>query len=189
MKTIKKIIRRLISTFREKPLTEEQMSQLIISRIRAGGGSVGENVDILSSTIDLGEPYMISIGDNVTLTTMRLLTHDASTKKALGYTKVGRVDIGSDVFVGAGCIILPNTRIGNKVIVGAGSIVASDIPDNSVACGSPCRVVCTYDEYMSRMKTRMNNSVCYNLFPSDLLNSEHQQERTSLEKIGYGFLR
>lgn len=189
MNLIRKILRKIVSLLRSTPLTENQLSQLIIERIRKGGGCVGDNVDILSSTIDLGEPYLISIGNNVTLTTMRLLTHDASTKKELGYPKVGRVTIGNDVFVGAGSIILPGTKIGNQVIIGAGSIVASDIPDNSVACGSPCRVICTYEDYMDRMKKRMEHYPCFDLFPDDLLGPDSQKERESLANNGYGFVK
>lgn len=62
MNLIRKILRKIVSLLRSTPLTENQLSQLIIERIRKGGGCVGGNVDILSSTIDLGEPYLISIG-------------------------------------------------------------------------------------------------------------------------------
>lgn len=153
-----------------------------------GGGRVGENVDIISSSIDLWEPYLISIGDNVTLTTMRLLTHDASTKKSLGYTKIGRVTIGSNVFVGAGCIILPDTTIGNNVIVGSGSVVAGEIPDNSVACGAPCRVMCSYDDYIEKMKLKMSRYPVLDLRPQELLSEEYAKERTMLIEAGYGFV-
>lgn len=51
---------------------------------------------------------------------MQILAHDASTKRYLGYTKIGRVLIGNNVFVGAGTIILPSVAIGNNVIIGAG---------------------------------------------------------------------
>lgn len=59
-------------------------------------------------------------------------------KKILGYSRVGRIDIGNDVFIGASSIVLPNVKIGDKVIVGAGSIVTKDIPDNSVVVGKSC---------------------------------------------------
>ena len=51
---------------------------------------------------------------------VQILAHDASTKRYLGYTKIGRVLIGNNVFVGAGTIILPSVAIGNNVIIGAG---------------------------------------------------------------------
>lgn len=189
MNFIQKFLRSIYYFFRRKPLTESQVSDIISTRIRKGGGIVGENVDILSSTIDLGEPYLISIGNNVTLTSMRLLTHDASTKKELGYTKVGRVTIGNEVFVGAGCIILPDTRIGNKVIIGAGSVVANDIPDNSVACGSPCRVICSYDHYMNKMKQKMEKTIRLDYFPDELLDDNNKSQKEELSKIGFGFIK
>ena len=63
---------------------------------------------------------MLKIGNNVTITCVRILTHDARLKKTIGYTKVGQVYIGDNVFVGAGSIILPNVCIGNNCIIGAG---------------------------------------------------------------------
>lgn len=189
MNLVRKIIKKIVKALRGKPLTEGQLNTLLINKIRIGGGVVGDNVDILSSSIDLLNPYLITIGDNVTLTTMRLLTHDASTKKSLGYTKVGRVTIGSDVFVGAGSIILPGTTIGSKVIIGSGSIVASDIPDNSVACGSPCRVICSYDDYINRMKIKMTKYPTFDLLPDELLKDEFIEERKQLIEAGYGFMK
>jgi len=51
------------------------------------------------------------------------------------------VDIGSDVWVGGGAIILPGVRIGSGAVVGAGSVVTRDIPDRMFAAGNPCRVI------------------------------------------------
>jgi len=51
------------------------------------------------------------------------------------------VQIGSDVWVGAGALILPGVRIGSRTVIGAGSVVARDIPDDVLAVGNPCRVV------------------------------------------------
>jgi maltose O-acetyltransferase len=51
------------------------------------------------------------------------------------------VEIGSDVWVGGGAIILPGVRIGSGVVVGAGSVVTRDIPDGTFAAGNPCRVI------------------------------------------------
>jgi maltose O-acetyltransferase len=51
------------------------------------------------------------------------------------------VEIGCDVWVGGGAIILPGVRIGSRAVIGAGSVVTRDIPDNVFAAGNPCRVV------------------------------------------------
>lgn len=49
--------------------------------------------------------------------------------------------IEDDVWIGAGCIILPGRRIGTGSVVGAGSVVVSDVPPWSVVAGNPARVV------------------------------------------------
>jgi maltose O-acetyltransferase len=51
------------------------------------------------------------------------------------------VDIGADVWVGGGAIILPGVHIGSRAVIGAGSVVTRDIPDGVFAAGNPCRVI------------------------------------------------
>src|SRR5689334_6927659 len=51
------------------------------------------------------------------------------------------VEIGSDVWVGGGAIILPGVRIGSRAVIGAGSVVSRSIPEDVFAAGNPCRVV------------------------------------------------
>ena len=55
-----------------------------ISELRNRGVKIGENVDIINSKIDGEYGFLVSIGNNVTITHATLLTHDASTKKFLG---------------------------------------------------------------------------------------------------------
>jgi maltose O-acetyltransferase len=51
------------------------------------------------------------------------------------------VEIGSDVWVGGGAIILPGVRIGSQAVIGAGSVVTRDIPAAVFAAGNPCRAI------------------------------------------------
>ena len=51
------------------------------------------------------------------------------------------VEIGPDVWVGGGAIILPGVRIGARAVIGAGSVVTRDVPDGVFAAGNPCRVI------------------------------------------------
>jgi maltose O-acetyltransferase len=51
------------------------------------------------------------------------------------------VEIGSDVWVGAGALILPGVRVGSRAVIGAGSVVTRDIPEGVFAAGNPCRVI------------------------------------------------
>ncbi|KQY98382.1 maltose acetyltransferase [Pseudolabrys sp. Root1462] len=71
------------------------------------------------------------------LTPMHPWNAEARRKKEFGKP----VEIGSDVWVGGGAIILPGVRIGARAVIGAGSVVSRDIPDGTFAAGNPCRVV------------------------------------------------
>lgn len=57
-----------------------------------------------------------------------------------GYEYAFPITIGNDVWIGGGSVFLPGVTVGNNVVIGAGSVVCSDIPDNVVAFGNPCRV-------------------------------------------------
>jgi acetyltransferase-like isoleucine patch superfamily enzyme len=56
------------------------------------------------------------------------------------------VVIGDGSWIGHGSIVLPGATIGRHVVIGANSVVTGDIPDHSVAVGSPARVIRRYDE-------------------------------------------
>jgi len=56
------------------------------------------------------------------------------------------IDIGPDVWVGGGAIILPGVSIGAGAVIGAGSVVTRDIAPRVLAAGNPCRVLRSIDE-------------------------------------------
>lgn len=64
---------------------------------------------------------------------------DADLRRKKEYGKP--VDIGADVWIGAGALILPGVTIGSRTVIGAGSVVTRDIPAGVFAAGNPCRVV------------------------------------------------
>lgn len=118
----------------------------------AHGFTHGENFQYNSGyPIDGNWPWLISVGNNVTLATgVKLLAHDASTAKTGVHTKIGIVKIGDNVFIGANSIVLPNVRIGDNVVVGAGSVVTKDVPSNCVVAGNPAKFICTFEEYCDK---------------------------------------
>jgi putative colanic acid biosynthesis acetyltransferase WcaF len=52
-----------------------------------------------------------------------------------------KITIGEDAFVGARAFVLPGVTIGPRAIIGACSVVTSDVPENVVAAGNPCKVL------------------------------------------------
>jgi acetyltransferase-like isoleucine patch superfamily enzyme len=53
----------------------------------------------------------------------------------------GGIIVEDDVWLGEGVILLDGLTIGKGAVVGAGSVVIQDIPEGSIAVGSPARVV------------------------------------------------
>jgi acetyltransferase-like isoleucine patch superfamily enzyme len=128
---------------------------------RSIGVKVGEGcrlIDVTRRTFGT-EPYLIRLGDRVTLTAeIRFVTHDGGVwvfrPRDPEIELFGPVVVGSDVFVGMRTMIMPGVTIGDRCIIGAGSVVARSIPPNSVAAGVPARVIRTVDEYFERLKGR-----------------------------------
>ena len=68
------------------------------------------------------------------------------TMRNAGLEKALPITIGSNVWFGGHVVVLPGVTIGDGCVIGAGSVVTHDIPANSVAVGSPCRVISTIDQ-------------------------------------------
>lgn len=109
------------------------------------------------------EPFLISMGDRVTITSgVKILTHDGSTgliRDADGrrYQRYAPVRIGSDVFIGVNTIILPGIVIGSNVVVGAGSVVTKDVADGTVVAGNPAKVVMRFTDFRRKVEETCAN--------------------------------
>jgi len=134
-----------------------------LPRYVAGGLKLGRDVQIQPGVkIDSGHYWHISIGDEVTIAPeVQIIAHDASTKRHLGYTRIGKIDIGDRAFIGAGSILLPGVSIGENSIIGAGSVVVCSIPANVVAAGNPAKVICSLASFLERRRREIAASPCF----------------------------
>lgn len=87
------------------------------------GLKIGNNVAIMDGFfLEATHCFPISIGYNCVLApNVRLIANDASMKQHLCYTRVGKVKIEANCFIGDSVIILSEVTIGKGAIVGAGS--------------------------------------------------------------------
>ena len=169
----------------KKPLNCYEISDIVINNIHKNGGEVGENVKILNSIVDFGNCFLIKIGNDVTITGAEILTHDASLQNKTGYIKIGKVEIGNNVFISKNCVILPGNKIGSNVIIGASVVVAKDIPDNVVVVGNPWKVLCTYDEFIKKHEEIMKTVPVFE--SGEELHSPEGIEL--IKKFGIGYTR
>lgn len=117
-------------------------------------GHIGENVRLPNMLIPL-RAEKIYIGNNVEVASgVRFVVHDAihSVFNNLPGNKdhynehIGKIEIGNNVFIGAGTIILSPVKIGDNVIVAAGAVVNKDVPPGTVVGGVPARVIGDFEE-------------------------------------------
>ncbi|WP_308203244.1 DapH/DapD/GlmU-related protein [Georgenia satyanarayanai] len=88
-------------------------------------------------------PGGITIGDDCLIghnAVIATLQHDIDPARR-GGLEPSPVVIGSNVWLGANVTVLPGVTIGEDAVIGAGSVVTRDVPAESVAVGSPARVV------------------------------------------------
>ena len=177
MEILKKIYRQLVKTDIRTSLIKK-------------GASIGENFSCYG-IIDNGHPNLITIGNNVTLAAgCRILTHDASTKLSTGFTKIGTVVIGNNVFIGASAIVLPGIQIGDNVIVGAGTVVSRNVASNSVVAGNPMRFIRTYEDYIIDNQTLISQSKCiYDCYWTDMTEEEYRQQADDMKHCSIGWTR
>ena len=155
MKLIKRIFYAIY--YKLKGISPEELS--VAANIKAGM-KVGKNCwGLVNCTIDHAHCWLIEIGDNVVFAPqVYLLAHDTSTKKSIEYTRVGKIKIGNNCFIGARVLIMPGVHIGDNTIIGAGSILVKSIPENVVAAGNPAKIICTIAEYETKIKSNFESS-------------------------------
>ena len=62
-----------------------------------------------------------------------------------GVDNVGEVVIDDGAWLGQNVVVTSGVRIGRGAAVGANAVVTKDVPDYSLAVGSPARVVKSWD--------------------------------------------
>lgn len=128
---------------------------------RRVGVVMGDNVHFygMRPAMFSTEPWLITLGDDVHVTSgCQFITHDGGTlvlrhrDPTLEIT--APIKVGSRVYLGMQTIILPGVTIGDDVVIGARSVVTRDIPSNSVAVGTPARVIKSLDQYFDELSER-----------------------------------
>jgi acetyltransferase-like isoleucine patch superfamily enzyme len=138
-----------------------------IRNCEGGRIRIGENCEIHPYSMILNYGGDIDIGDNCSLNPfaivygygrvrlgngVRIASHtviipsshivseDGKPIHESGVTGVG-IEIGDNVWLGTGVVILDGVRVGNNSVIGAGSVVTKSVPDNTTVAGVPARTI------------------------------------------------
>ena len=145
--------------------------------LRSLGAEVGSNCRILTSSFG-SEPWLISIGNNVTITSgVKILNHDGAAwlindEKGRRYS-YKKVTIGNNVFIGVNSIIMPGVVVENEVIIAAGSVVTKSVPKGKIVGGNPAKIIGNFSDYKNKALAKFVSD-------EDLNNKLDKKERINL---------
>lgn len=118
-------------------------------KIKATNGpmTLGENVSVATGCfissdtggVEIGEYSMI--GPNVVIVGNNYKYDKLDVPMCLQESTSKGIQIGRDVWIGAGSAILDGAIIGESVIIASNSVVSSKIADYSIVQGNPAKVV------------------------------------------------
>lgn len=104
---------------------------------KIGEGTVVMQGGVIQSDVVVGKHCIINTGATV--------DHECHIEDYVhispNATLCGNVKVGEESWIGTGAVVIPGVKIGKKTIIGAGAVVISDIPDECVAVGNPCRII------------------------------------------------
>lgn len=110
---------------------------IVSPTVTIGGGSVVMHGAIIQSDAKIGRHCIINTGASV--------DHECRIDDFVHIsphaTLCGNVQVGEGSWIGAGTTIIPGIKIGKWCTIGAGSVVISDIPDNMIVVGNPCKKI------------------------------------------------
>jgi acetyltransferase-like isoleucine patch superfamily enzyme len=140
-----------------------------IGYARKSGVKIGADCR-LCGVVNFGsEPYLVSLGNHVSITDSNFVTHDGGVwvfrKEFPQVDMVAPIKVGNNVFIGMGCTILPGVVVEDNVVIGAGSIVTKSLPENGVYAGIPAKKIKSLDEYKAGILPRCVDSKL--MTPSD----------------------
>jgi len=127
---------------------------MINNYFRKQGITIGNNCHIYSNILS-SEPYLISIGDNVTFSNdVQLINHDNSICKIFpDKTDIfGRITIGNNCFIGARTILLYGVTLADDIIVAAGSVVTRSFSESGIIIGgNPAKKIGNWDTFAKKV--------------------------------------
>jgi len=141
------VLSRIYTQFRYDDIT-------IAEKFRRQGAKIGKNCYLQIRSLG-PEPYLVEIGDNVSLASgVALVTHDGASvifRDELPHLRYfGKITIEDNCFIGAKTIITAGVRIGHHSIIGPNATVIGDVKPGSIMIGNPAIRVSTVEKYKEK---------------------------------------
>lgn len=130
--------------------------RLLRNYFRSNGIKILGETSHIYSNIITAEPWLIEIGDNVTISTeVSFVTHDNSIIKIDKSCPnlYGKIKIGNNCFIGQRALILYGVELANNIIVASGSVVANSFYESNIIIGgNPAKKIGNWDDFYKKNK-------------------------------------
>lgn len=137
-----------------KTLHKEDM--LLRNYFRSKGIKIIGETSHIYSNIVTAEPWLIEIGDNVTISTeVSFVTHDNSIIKVDKSCPnlYEKIKIGNNCFIGQRALILYGVELADNIIVASGSVVANSFDESNIIIGgNPAKKIGNWDNFYEKNK-------------------------------------
>lgn len=112
------------------------------------GMKIGEQTSFAFMVmVDIMFPEKIKVGRNSIIGyNTTILAHEY----LINEYRLGEVEIGDEVMIGANTTILPGVKIGDHAVISAGTVVHKDVPEGAFVGGNPMRIIYTKEEMEQR---------------------------------------
>jgi acetyltransferase-like isoleucine patch superfamily enzyme len=125
--------------------------------VKSLGVNIGQECRFFGDNQFGSEPYLIKLGNRVSLTSVSFVNHDGGVwvlrEKYPMIDVVKPIMIGNNVFIGISSVIMPGVKVGDNVIIGAGSIVTKDVQSNTIVAGIPAKFIKKLKDYENEILT------------------------------------
>lgn len=122
------------------PVVIRTLAPEALIRICRGVGISGGSICAAKEVV-IGENTLIG-ADSVICDTDFHGLRPSERRDSVAHVRSARpISIGENVFIGTRVIILKGVRVGKNSVIGAGSVVTTDIPENCIAAGNPCKII------------------------------------------------
>ncbi|MCU1616133.1 MAG: acetyltransferase [Frankiales bacterium] len=102
---------------------------------------------LINSGASLHAARSVRIGRDVRVAALASVSDTNSHEVVPGQgVRIAPVEIGDDVWIGRGAIVLPGVTVGDGAVIGAGAVVTKDVPAHTAVAGNPARVLRSWED-------------------------------------------
>jgi len=111
----------------------------ILQAVKGGKIIIGNHCGF--SGVSIVSNVGVTIGNNVLVGTNTMIGDRNGHESRFPEWQPKPVYIGNNVWIGMNSVIMRGVTIGDNVVIGANSVVTKDVPANTIAAGTPCKVI------------------------------------------------